>query len=379
LVDVSISAISSKPIRERNWNWIEGAFKKIPAPYPFVSAIIAIVLYVAYMFLLSKLNIIPILYGHIVIIDTFVLIGYLIVGIQYFTEKTKNTFYDLKLSSNECDVTAIYSKLDKKFSQSKSYHAITIAIIIIYLAFPFPSKSDFYYFNNNSIYAATFDIFNILALILVLYLIITVLWIMNNILWSLNQIRLDFKNGLVRIDLFCSDGIGGMRQIRNLVLSLVVYHFMVTSLAIINFVTPGKILYAESIFFTLLFLSGVFFFSKCWATINEILEDKRNSDIESLNRTYEQECQHARNIIMSDDYTQREDKLDQIFKSLEWLQNERQNIMNASREVFNYKAIFAFISSSLLPFITTFIVPIISKVSTHNELLQQVVKFLLGR
>jgi hypothetical protein len=374
-----VEASQGAKVRERppgrSWNWIEGAFRRIPAPYPFVSVIIAFVLYVLYMFLLSKLDIIPKAYGYVVIIDTFVLIAYLIAGIQYFTVKTKCTFQELELYADESDAVVLYNQLEKKFTQSKSYHAIAILIIISYLAIPFPSKSDFYYFLEPGVYAALIDIFNYSALILVLYLITTILWTMNNISWSLNQIQIDFKKGLVKIDLFSSDRVGGMRSIKNLVLSLVVYHFIATSLAIINFVTPGKILYIETIFFILLFLSGVFFFIKSWATINGILEDKRRTDIGRLNRTYEQESGYARDIIMGGDHAQREDKLNQIFKSMEWLQNERQNLMKASHEVYDLKAILAFISSSLLPIITTFVIPFISKGTIQNGLLQQAIKF----
>jgi hypothetical protein len=297
------------------------------------------------------------IYYYVLIIDTFILIAYLFAGVKHFTVQTKCALQKLEIYADENEAAVLYDRLEKRFTRSNAYPAITILIIISYLAIPFPSKSDFYYFSEPGVYAALIDVINLTNLILVLYLITAVLWIMNNISWLLDQIRIDSKKGLAKVDLFSSDKIGGIRSLRNLVLSLVIYHFIATSLAIINFVTPGKIFYIESIFFSLLFLSGVFFFIRCWLAIDEILEDKRRSEIGILNRIYDKESQHARDIIAGDDFEGREDRLSQIFGSLEWLSNERQNIMNASRRVYDLKATIAFISSSVLPLVTTFVLP----------------------
>jgi hypothetical protein len=348
---------------ELSWNWIEDVFRRTPAPYTLVSVVIAFVLYVLYMYLLSKINYNPKLYGYVVIIDMFILVAYLIAGIQYFTVMTKCTFQKMEIYADENDATILYGRLEERFTRPKAYYGIATVIIVSYLLIPFPSKSDFFYFSEYGpgVYAALIDIINYTTLISVLYLITTVLWILNNISWSLDQIRIDFKRSLVKIDLFSADKIGGMRSIRNLVLSLVVYDFIATSLAIVNFITPGKIFYFETIFFILLFLSGVVFFIKGWLTIEGILDDKRQSDIAILNKIYELESQHARDLIVGDDFEGRENKVNQIFSSLGWLQDERQNIMNASNSVYDLKAILAFISSSLLPLIITYIIPYIFK------------------
>lgn len=187
----------------------------------------------------------------------------------------------------------------------------------------------------------------------------TILWIIFSISWALNQIGGSYKH-FIKIDLFSIDKVGGLRPIKNLILKLVVYQFMTVSLGIITFVTPDEIIYHEIVFLIILFLITVCFFFKGWYVIGKLLNGKRVHDTGTINGLYQQQHQRLQNVISGKDYWDKEEKLDNILTSMEFLQDEREQVLRASKRAYDFKAIFTFISTSLLPFATTYVLPLIT-------------------
>jgi len=101
----------------------------------------------------------------------------------------------------------------------------------------------------------------------------------------------------------------------------------------------------------------LFFLSRY--VIHKLLEDKRECDISIINELYDQQNQRMQSTISCKDYNNKDMKLDHILKSMEFLQDERERLMRASKRAYDFKDMFIFISSFLLPFVTTYILPLI--------------------
>ena len=128
---------------------------------------------------------------------------------------------------------------------------------------------------------------------------VTILWIMINVSWLLGEIGSDFYRHKIRVDLFSSDNIGGLKPIRNLIIELVVYQFIAISLGIVNFISPGGTFYFEIGFFAGLFLLSFCILAKAWCTIDKLLDAEREIEIKHINQLYQQQHERVRDMIMT--------------------------------------------------------------------------------
>jgi hypothetical protein len=181
-----------------------------------------------------------------------------------------------------------------------------------------------------------------------------VLWIIICVSWGLGQLSQDHSRNAVKIDLYNSDNIGGLGPLRDLILFLTVFQFGGISLAIANFSSSGTF-GPIVLFFIPMSLFSVYLFFKGWFVIRNLVEKERTREVDIINSIYNKKMQILLNA--EEDVTMHEDIKD-ISNSIVVISVERERLLNASKVVFDYKSIFAFISSSLLPFVTQFIIPI---------------------
>ena len=381
---------------ERSWNWIEKAFKKIPVPYPFISLTLFIICYLFYRFLFGKVecwNHYPYvecwnfstqvecwnLYTHIVVISVCILVAYGPAGIQYFLNNMRYVFGNLEpVPKYEENILDLNHQLEVKFTKSKIYSVILIIVIIPFIAIdPIRGECNLYSMcEGATIWNILLDIFNYAITLLILYSMATILWIIFNISWALNEIEGGSYRHVIKIDLFNVDKVGGLRPIKNLILKLVVYQFVTVSLGILSFVTPNEIIYHEIIFLTMLFSITIYFFFKGLYVISKLLNDKQERETDTINELYQQQHQRLQNIISEEVYWDKEEKLDTILTSMEFLQDERERVLNASKRAYDFKVIFTFISTSLLPFATTYVLPLVTpKGSDQYLLVTQAIEF----
>jgi len=348
----------NKPVsEERSWNWTEKMVKKVPASYTLLILIILVFLvYVIYMFSLSKVGYGPDLldlHQHIIILDVFILIIYLLAGVQYFTNNMRRTFEKLEAyPERKKYIDYLYNNMERKFTRSKVYYVIVAMVVVPFMLIPIPEKSDFFYFSYPTIWSIFIDIINYVATLLILYLISTIIWIILNVSWALHEIKSDYYRDAIKIDLFSSDNVGGLRPIRKLILNIAVYQFVAISLGIINFVAPNETFNEEIALLIIMFLIVIYIFLKGWLTIDFLLEDERKREIDAINRLYWRQNQRIQEIISKETYENDENTLSQILELMEMLSDQRERVMNGSKNIYSIKIITTFLSSSILPIVT---------------------------
>jgi len=338
--------------KARDWNWIEKTFKRIPVPYPLISFILFIISSLAFIFLLDK-------HGEEVkcylpmLVPACFLVAYELAGVQYFLNKIRFLFGSLEtVPGCEDKVINMNYHLKEKFTKSKLYYIILFLVIA-----PFGFDIELFSGNNATFWSILLDILSLSITLLILYSMAIILWIIFNISWALSEIERSYKH-FINIDLFNIDKLGGLRPIRNLILNLVVFQFVAISLGIIAFINPNAPRYPECIYLIILFLITLNFFFRGWYVIHNILKVKMERDIGTINELYQQQHQRLQDIISGNDYWDKEEKLDRILTSTKFLQDEREQVLHASRRVYDFKAIFTFVITSLLPFATTYVLPL---------------------
>lgn len=351
---------------EKSWNRIESVFNKVPVPYPLISLILFIISYLVYLFLSARVKSFDPqdwdIFTRMQIVSTCFLVAYETAGVRYFIDNMREVFRNMEpVPECENDIIDLNSQLEKKFTKSKIFYIIIFLVVIPFILIDL-IRGEIYLYSLSeetpTIWSIFLDVFNYTITLLILYSMATILWIIFNTTWALNEIESSHQH-IIKIDLFNFDKVGGLKPIRDLILKLVVYQFIAVSLAIITFITPYRIIYYEIIFLIVLFIITVYVFVAGWYVIHKLLEGERGRIINTINELYLQQNQRMQDIISSEEYWDKEEKLGQILKSMKFLQDEIARVMRASKRAYNFKAIFVFTCSSLIPFITTYLLPLI--------------------
>ena len=359
---------------DKSWSWIDGAFKKIPIPYPYVSLIIFICCCLIYIILSVLVESLPDYHDWDAnikrkILITSLLVAYGMAGVKYFIDNVRGIFEMMEPAPGcQKKIAALNIQLEDRFTKSKKFYIILILAIIPFYGIDLIRGevrsyllTEYKLTGSLSIDSISLDIFNNIAALLILYTMAMILWIIFNTRWALRDLKGGSHGHIIKIDLFNVDDVGGLKQVRNLILKLVVYQFIAVSLAIINFIDPYKIMFHEIIFLSILFSITVYFFISSWFIIQELLEAERGRNIDSINELYRQQNHRVQEIIAGEGYWDNQEKLDRILTSMNFLKDERDRVKEASKHAYNFRSVLIFISSSLVPFITTYLLPLIIK------------------
>jgi hypothetical protein len=347
--------------KEACWNWVEKLFRAISGRYIYtIIFALGAVYYLAFTnikLLEGSLNI----YAYILMIDMFFLIAYLLSGILYFTRRFKEGVYALEMGSE--DGTSYDEDFriatQERFAASKLFYVIIVIILIIYLLFPLPQKSNFFYFSEPTIWSFVIDVMNYILTLLILFLLATLLWISLNVLWLLDELGKDYYIKLLRIDLFHKDNLGGLGPLRNLNLDLVIFLYSSIFFASLNFVTPGKLFYREIIFFAILLIFGGVLFFKGGHIVGKILNKKKERNIGSLTDLLNQLYLELYKPFTKDDLERSSENLYYLSASLYFYQIERTRTLDYGKNVYDLRSKFAFIGSAMLALAMTIIGKII--------------------
>lgn len=340
---------------EYSWNWIGRLFNFVRIQFPVATVIISCLLYILYTYSILRIeyaNEQLDISSHIIILDTFVMIAYLMIGTQYYINNIKSLFLRSRIFSAKGK--RYCNELDEAIFSNGRYFFILLLLNFALSSVLTIFQIDLYYSIEPTRWSIFIDIMNILINVLIIYLLTIIIWIIINISIGLSRIQRHFHIGIIDIDLFSSDRMGGLRPIRNLALSAVIYLFFAVSLGIINFVTPGGIFWREIIYFFILFAFGVILFLKAWLVIDDILEAKRESEIDRINEMYRHLMQQIEKIINDEGGEKDKERLDQAFETSKWLREEWDRVMAAGGEAFNIRTILVFIGSSLFPLLTLY-------------------------
>jgi hypothetical protein len=255
-------------------------------------------------------------------------------------------------------INDLKADINRVFVHSRAHSILSAIVILSFIFTPPPEKSSFMYYSiEKSSWTAFLDVINWSSTVIILYLMAEVLWIIICVSWALQRLSREPFSGIVKIDLYNSDNVGGLGSLRNLILFLTVFQFGGLSLAVANFSSSSN--YGPVVlFFIPLFLFTVYLFLKGWAVIDDLLEGKRAYEVDIINFIYVQKRQILLCAITDGNLSLKEDT-EELSKSMDILSSDRERLLNASKTVYDYKAIFVFVTSSLLPFITKYIIPIL--------------------
>jgi hypothetical protein len=342
-------------MEEYGWNWIGKLFHLVPISFPITAIILSCILYILYLYSILRIDYVSEqmdIHDRIIIIETFILIAYLMIGTQHYINTIKGLFIKARIFSGKSE--GYCNELDEEiFSNSRYFFILLLLNFSVSLILDI-FQNDFYYSIEPTQWSALVDILNLLINLLFIYLSTMITWIIINISIGLSRVQRHFHKGIVDIRLFSSDRMGGLKPIRNLAISVVVYLFIAVSLGIINFVTPGGTFWKEITYFLMLFAFGVILFLRAWLVIDDILESKRESEIDLINEMYEKLMQQIASITYEGDGEKDKERLDQALETSKWLREEWERVMTAGGEAFNIRTILVFIGSSLFPLLTLY-------------------------
>ncbi len=348
--------MSNQGKEEECWVWVEKVFKKIPIPYPVASLLIAGVIYSIFWFFSTKVVFFPWEFYHSFAASTLgILIAFQLTGIQYSLNIMKKTFRELSSDSkNKADIDSLYVKLRYRFSRSYWYYVIVAAIIFPFVIIDLMrilQYSSPFYAVEPTIWSFLLDIYNYATGYLIYFLLAIFLWIILNIILTLNEMRSDPYEYLIKIDIFNMDGMGGLRQLKDLILRVLTIYFICITLAIISYISPFSIFSFESIFLMILLLVGVVFFFTGVGTIRKLLRGRIEDEIKKINERYQLEHQKLIKLISEGNY--KGEELNLVSTALQTLYIERDRMLQlyGSARGYDLKTIIQFSSAFVLSLI----------------------------
>lgn len=343
-----------------SWNWIEDLSKKIPIPYPILWLIVGSIIFVIYLiFMFGNIDedFYWDFYYSIDLSFLCILIIYLLIGNQYLINKMRINFLELQfISGSEKYTCELNDQLENNFTKSKIFYFILLIVmcapIIIDLGRVYVLKENILFSNN------ILNYYNYSIFFLVLYLLATILWIIINVSLMFNQIERDPYINFIKIDLFNVDKIGGLGQIRDFTLELLLYYSIGISLTILSYIDPTefKTVFYEIMFLIFLLLAGVIPLVVGLESIQKIFRNKMEEEIASINEEYQKQYKILAEIISNNGKTNNED-LDFVSKSIEWLHKERaerEKVLIDNGNKYSFTARIATLTSLILPLLTLF-------------------------
>lgn len=337
---------------ERCWNWVEKILLRIPAPYPFVTAIVGITTYMIYELFSLLVKNFDVGLNKFDAFFLCILIAAELFGIKYFLNMLKENFGKLQFCSDGDNLKYdLMDKLKKNYMSSKLYHIILLLIIapfiIIYLRAIYFHYSPLFYHENPTFWALLLDIYNNFLAFFMLYLLANILWIIFNISWILDKVSNEPYFGALRIDLFDADKMGGLLPIRKLILWFSVYYSFIIILGALSYLAPRGLLLYENIFLLLIWAIGVIFSIKGTYTITKLINGKIGIKVGAFNELYDHKSQELVDLISKGNNEENEKKLNLLSTALESLDKERDRIFQYGIKPIDAKTVMIIFASTL--------------------------------
>ena len=360
----------------KGWNWVDWLFRKLRVHYLYISILFAASLYIIPFLFISMVNRRITAPTDINLLLPFFLIAYFLAGAYYFTNALKLTAGKIITFSNYQEYfIKLYNLLEKNFTQSRGLYWILALLFIPFI----PSKEQmeiFFRFNELPRSISIYDwfikcisIYDWFITLFLVYLVAVILWIILNTKNVLERVHSDLFENLLEIDLFSSDGLGGFKPFRDFTLQIIVFYFIGLSQIMIIYYYIEKGFSAESLFYSFLFIAGAYFFINSINIINLILDDKKKYVIKNINFICQQKTQQLLEILSKDLDSSREDEKKQLQSAIEWLQDERKRIVEASQGAYDIRTIFSFLASSSLA-LAAFIITNLDNINKLSELMK---------
>ena len=289
----------------------------------------------------------------ITIFFTSVLIMVLLFGIQYFLKEIKAKFAQLEIIPERADkVIPPIDLLHDHFTTSKGLYLLILISFLPFIAIKinalYSGYKPFFYLGEPTFWAAMLDIYNESLSYFILYLLAIVLWMIFNISWVLSKINNKIYYESLKIKPLDTDKVGGLRSIRDLILKLSIYYFIIIILTMSTYLTYRGLLLYEGISLIIFWLIGAVFSIMAWLALRRILKRKIEKDILLLNETLEGKRLQLIDIITKNKEGESQDQMNSLSKALDIVNKERDRILQYKIKPIDAKSIILFVSSSLL-------------------------------
>ena len=339
--------------------WIEKLSNKFIKHYLIYSLIISIIIFSIYMLFITKVSLPRNFNTYLVTLSLSILIGYQLTGIKYLFSNTKPTFDKLKPLFKD-DLFQTYSdNLVKKLQKYVMCYFVILLIVVPFILLEFiswswgisigPTPIYFYSWGPSNRWALALDIYNHIIGYLALFLLAIFVWRVINLIEIVNALD---SNTSIKVDIFHIDDMGGLRPLRNFILSVVSNYFIIITLAILSYITPAAIISYETVFLIILLLLGVILFAIMLKTIRNMINMGLKQELGKISAEYKKNYNRSINIISDKEPEFNRDELKELSLILDILEKERTKIKQLGRRRYEFSTIITFICSFLLPTIT---------------------------
>jgi hypothetical protein len=339
-------------INQEKWNWLESLVDVIPINYLLIFYIDFILLFSLYL-IFSK-NVILFEWNdntwHITqsLAESF-LIPYLMVGLIYFCRRTRDIFKYIDYLYGNCG-DSFYNRIDGSLTGNRSnfllfeFSLLIPFIILSWGQWPYSN------WEKGNPWALGLDIFNYFLSFLILALISELLWLMFNIILSFVYFGLSSRPISIAFDI----AIVNLRlnPLKNFFIIFILYYFLAVTLIIYTYASPSGKMSFEPLYFGMLLVMGCLLFFAGLKFIQDIIDYHVDNRLSILDNRRAQQEQILTKMISSEDIKEESDRIECISNAIEFIQRERDYVLQANRSTYNVASIGLFVSSFVIPLLT---------------------------
>jgi hypothetical protein len=350
--------------RDSKLTWFDGLLKGTRLPYPVLSLIIGVIIYIIYLFFgrmiehewtfEDKLNLS--LIG--------ILIAYELSGLQYLLDKFKIILSHLNLLNIDNDGKSI-KKFDSVFADPYWFISLVVLVILPFYITDWISPTNFTLMENYSLmqqflpdyaekptyWILVFDIYNWFLGFLALFLLACILWIVLNITQTIRAEGSDVQNLSLNTNAFSVHM--KLRPIKSSILMIIFYYFVCISLIYLSYGLTDY-LFEKIILLSLLVIGLTFFFSG-YESLYGLVRRQAEFEMDQLNKKKQDYTKKLLAIDSTGDYESKIKETNFISNMLDVLQKQRDSLTNTDTKIYDLRSIIGIISAFMLPILTDYV------------------------
>jgi len=351
-------------MKDSQWTRFDGRLKSTRLPYPVLSLIIGVFIYIIYLFLGRMMEFEWDLENKLKFSIMGILIAYELSGLQYLLDKLKNILSDLSLLSVDNDGKSI-EKIDRIFADSYWFILLALLVILPFYIADWISPTEFTLMENYTLveqflpnyseepifWILVFDIYHWFLGFLAIFLLACILWIVLNITRTLRAEGSNVQN--LSLDTNAFSIYMRLRPIKNSILKIIFYYFICISLIFLSYGLTGY-LFEKIILLALLSIGLIFFFSG-YESLYGLVRRQIEFEMDQLNKKKQVYTKKLLAIDSNGDYESKIKETDFISNMLEVLQKQRDSLTNSSTKIYDLRSIIGMISAFMLPILTDYV------------------------
>lgn len=344
---------------------------KLVVNYRLTFLIISGATFLIFLFFTKKVESLPFGYYTLLISATMsILIGYLYALKKYLLSGIHPLFEKLSSLFQNSQYQTFSQDLKKKLHKSWTYRLTIIAVVMPFVLLKLIKiwkwkslkevSPPFFYINDHTLWSLLFDIINNIYEYSILFLLAEIIWIIIELTLIVNELKGKYS---IKIDVFDTDEIGGLKPLRSFVLLIVSSYFIIITLTAVSYMpptveiiirmSPKAIITFEIIILSLMTSIGVILFITTQETIRELINKGVKLELERINRKYREIYDKVIKVSSNKRNSDNEKEIEELRVVLDILEKEEIKINQIKDKIFDIKTITTFITAILFPIITT--------------------------